>query len=263
MEYNACNVARPLVAFDTSNIGTLKTVPKADQSLLNAGEMNRAMFDVQGAGAWHKGWTGLKVGDSNSVMITREGGRLQTSNPDELERMQKIAKEFGFPHVADNGQGFTFTDFEKDYDKLPEIDHKKLKKLVEAVGDELPNPTVERSKIDAGYLGFEDEWKRPQGSGAVVNKYLEEMDKMPSGTYDAINNNPYIPQVVLNKLERDENYRDQFGLVREDVQNLRRIAGEGPGFIDRLKKAVKAGTIPLPAVVALVTAMQTEEETVQ
>ena len=262
MEFNPGKVARPLVGFQTSNKGTMKTVPDADRSLLNAGESIRAAIDVQGAGAWHKGWAGLKVGDSNSVRVEREGGRLEPSNPDELQRMQKIAKDFGFEDVVDTGNGFTFTTF---YGGPKKIETKVLKKLVKAVGEELPRADVKRTKIDSGYMpeeitpdglpGFENEWT----NGGVTNKLLVNMDKLPEGTRAAMDNNPHIPQIALNKLERDEKYAEKYGATREDVQNLRRIIGEGPGWMDRLKKALQAGVV-LPALAVLAMGIDPAED---
>lgn len=50
----------------------------------------------------------------------------------------------------------------------------------------------------------------------------------------------------LDRLERDQDYSQEWGATREDIQNARRIIGEGKGWVDRLEAAMKAGAI-LPA----------------
>ena len=48
------------------------------------------------------------------------------------------------------------------------------------------------------------------------------------------------------RAERDQHLASTFGGVRSDIQNARRLIGKGPGWIDRLRQAMKDGTIPLP-----------------
>jgi hypothetical protein len=55
-----------------------------------------------------------------------------------------------------------------------------------------------------------------------------------------------IPKAALTRLERDQDYSRQWGATREDIQNARKIIGEGKGWVDRLESAMKAGAI-LPA----------------
>ena len=62
----------------------------------------------------------------------------------------------------------------------------------------------------------------------------------------AMNDNADIPKAALARLERDQAYSNQWGATREDIQNARRIIGEGKGWVDRLEAAMKAGVI-LPA----------------
>ena len=239
LENNPGRVARPLVAFDS---GKTKTVSAADQSILNAAEATRAAIDVQGAGAWHKGWLGGTVGGSNSISVVRPGDP-KPATVDEMNAARKIAKDHGFDDIVDTGQGFTFTTFDGG---PPTIKKKELQRMVEEIEAEFGDTVTNRMKMDSGYLGFEDEWK----GGGVTQKLVDLLDSMPSGTRAAMDNNPDIPQVALNKLERDEKYAERFGAAREDVQNLRRIIGEGPGWIDRLKTGLQNGAV-LPALAAL------------
>jgi hypothetical protein len=52
--------------------------------------------------------------------------------------------------------------------------------------------------------------------------------------------------IRVARLERDAEYSNQWGATREDIQNARKIIGEGKGWVDRLESAMKAGAI-LPA----------------
>ena len=58
---------------------------------------------------------------------------------------------------------------------------------------------------------------------------------------------------ALVRAERDQNLASTMGGVRSDIQNARRLIGEGPGWIDRLREALKAGTIPLPIALFAIT----------
>ncbi len=57
-----------------------------------------------------------------------------------------------------------------------------------------------------------------------------------------MNENADIPKAALARLERDQ----EWGATREDIQNARKIKGDGKGWVDRLESAMKAGAI-LPA----------------
>jgi hypothetical protein len=83
------------------------------------------------------------------------------------------------------------------------------------------------------------------GDGAH-NFVQSQFDGNPQ-LYDAFNNNPYIPQNAGARLTRDEEMGAQFGGVRPDIQNARRILSEGPGGLDRLREALGRG-VALPAI---------------
>ena len=57
---------------------------------------------------------------------------------------------------------------------------------------------------------------------------------------------PTSAKAALARLERDQDYSRLWGATREDIQNARKIIGEGKGWVDRLEAAMKAGAI-LPA----------------
>ena len=73
----------------------------------------------------------------------------------------------------------------------------------------------------------------------------------------AADQKPYTPQNALARLERDTEYAAQWGATRADIQNARRIIGEGPGWVDRLSRALTEGAL-LPGVAAAVVAAMSE-----
>lgn len=237
MQFNRGQTARPLVAFDTS--GPAKTVAPADKTILDAGELVRAYIDAQDAGAWHKPFFDAPAKHSNSYFIPME----RKSTPEELRRLIDVSGQHGLGDVVDTGEGVTVTNFAD----LPTFDRSARKAVEEALalsrpeGAELP----QRAFVDSGYAGLTDEWKQGLGSGAATRAVLATVNKNPQ-LRAAFENNPHIPSNALARMERDADYAAQYGATREDIQNARRIIGEGPGWVSRLEQALKNGVI-LPA----------------
>jgi len=288
-EYNLGEVARPLVAFDTSRAApkvsevaknngirddvrrTVKTIPDHDRALLDGGEAIRAFIDAQGAGAYHKPWWAGDPAFSNSIYARSQTPGQVT--PENYGILSEIGRRRGFGDVVhstsgDAGDGLTFTNFGDDglgmVDEMNygAVDANFLKKygFNQEGGDKISPaelndmqgelaamgfPQVDRAKVDSGYLSmFEQD--QGYGSGAVTENLLGIMDSLPRGVYDTYNANGTIPFNALARAERDRNLASTMGGVRSDIQNARRLIGEGPGWIDRLREALKAGTIPLP-----------------
>ena len=241
IETNPGWVARPLGTFDTGGKGQpFKSVTPADRSLLNAGEAFRAWNDAQNAGGWHKLWFGGPAKESNTLFYPRAG----KATPGELFDIQKGGSRFGLTDVADTGRGITSTRFwpppegGKDFERA-------LRK------GELSGPgTPVRARLDSDMIDYVDQWREGIGSGAATRKMLEHMNATPE-IRQAFNSNPYIPEQAVMKLERDKAWADKWGAPREDIQNARKIVGEGPGWIDRLEAALAKGIISLPAVAAI------------
>ena len=100
-------------------------------------------------------------------------------------------------------------------------------------------------------IDYTTKWPRGMGSGAVSRELLSHINPLPPHLRGAFNNNPLIPQTALNRMIRDEDWAPKWGAPKEDVQNARRIIGDGPGWMDRLEAALKAGVI-LPATAAAI-----------
>ncbi len=239
-QFNLGQTARPLVAFDTS--GPAKTVAPADRTLLDAGEHLRAYVDAQDAGAWHKPYFDGKASASNSYFMPMD----RPATPEELSRLGAAVQDHGLGDVVDTGQGITATSF---YPGPPSFDAKGRKAVESAITGALPGSNPLRAAVDSGYADFTDAWKQGEGSGAATRQLLGQFDGNQQ-LYDAFNNNPYIPQNAGARLARDEEMGAQFGGVRPDIQNARQILSEGPGGLDRLRAALQAGNVSLPALAA-------------
>ena len=112
-----------------------------------------------------------------------------------------------------------------------------------------------RVRIDSDLAGLVDEWKQGEGSGAVTRKVLEHINVTPE-LRAAFNENPYLAERALAKYERDKavgGWANRWGAPREDIQNLRKMVADGPGWIDRVEAALKTGAVSLPSVALLLT----------
>ena len=242
-EFNPGNVARPLVDFET---GDVKSVTPWTESMLSGVEGTRAILDAQGAGAWHKPWVGGAPGLSNSLVINKKVAGIL--DPAEMINLQKVGEKYGLPDIVDTNGDVTLTSFYPKPGKRSVKDQKNLEADVQAAS---PNAKgAVRAKVDSGYIGYEKAWSQP-GKGGATRKLLRTIDDMPRAAQEALDNNPAVPQAALDRLQRDEAWSKKWGATRDDIQNLRRIVGEGPGWIKRLRLAVRNGSV-LPAAAAAI-----------
>jgi len=258
-EFNPGEVARPLVSFQTSPTGAHE-LPIYERSMLEAGEGLRAYIDAQNAGAAHKVQAVAPGNEATSFSLPMD----RQATPDELKKLSAVGAKHGLPDVVDTGQGLTLTrfypepnEFGKGYTQpigptltgapLPSDPMASAKKVAQDVLAAAPQAkSAQRVKIDSVYQDFVDEWQQGVGSGAATRKMLDAVNVTPEARA-AFDNNPYIPQNALNRLERDEDWKNKWGITRIDIQNARRIISQGPGWIGRLEKALKNGSV-LPAV---------------
>jgi hypothetical protein len=254
IEVNPGQAARPLVTFNTPAgpdfigprpaVEPFKKITPHDEAILNAGEATRGYIDAQNASAWHKNWAGGPVGESNSMFFPREGA----VSPDELARIQASAGKYGLGDVVDTGQGVTSTSF---YPGITPDQNKALTKAVrKGEFTEFGEPT--RVRTDSGYIDYTDKWPAGVGSGEATRHMLGYVNQTPQ-LRAAFNNNPMIGEQAAAKLARDDAWAAKWGAPREDIQLARKIISEGPGWVDRLEAAMKAGAI-LPAVAAAIFA---------
>jgi hypothetical protein len=241
-ENNPGAVARPLVAFDTG--GGAKTVSAADQSILNAGETVRSGLGGQNAGAWNKSWEPDRISAANSFFTPL--GRPATV--EELAANEAAGAGHGMPMTTDTGGGILTTNFGEPQGWKPA----ERKAAVTAMQAAAPPDALSSGglmKTDSGYIDLEPAWKQGVGSGAVTQKMLDAVSATPE-LRQAFNQNPYIPGVASAQAERDAGFSSQWGDLRPDLQNLRLITGQGPGWVDRLQQGLDAfkATGKLPAI---------------
>ena len=244
VETNPGEAARPLVTFDTPNGegDPFKTLTAHDKTIMDASEAFRGYLDAQNASAYHKNWTGGPLNQMNSLFFPRSG----PAAPGDLFGLQNRADNYGLGDVVDTGQGITSTSF---HPQLTAEQGKQLGKgLQQGQFDSFGEPA--RVRTEGGYINYTDKWPAGVGSGEATRHMLDYVTKTPE-LRAAFNNNPYIAERALARLDRDKAWADKWGAPREDIQNARRIIAEGPGGIDRLEAALKKGTIALPVVGAL------------
>jgi hypothetical protein len=164
-------------------------------------------------------------------------------DPAEIQRLQGVGRRYGIGDVVDTGDGVTMTNFQNAPGKRST---KNQKALMAEVGQGGQYRGIDRAKVDSGYVGFEDQWQQPQGSGAVTTKFLETLAGLPQPVQDALDRNPDIAMAALARLERDQDWAAKWGAPREDIQNARRIMSQGPGWRQRLQEGVMRREI-LPA----------------
>jgi hypothetical protein len=248
IETNPGEVARPLVTFNTAKVPDknfvgpsqpepFKTLTPHDRALLDAGEAFRGYVDAQNASAYHKNWTGGPISEMNSLFIPREG----KAPMGELASLQGKAEPYGLGDVVDTGSGVTVSSFYPG--TSAEIGNTVGKAVKKGEFGEFGEPV--RVRTEGGYIDYTDKWPAGVGSGEATTHMLQYVNKTPE-IRAAFNNNPYIAERALAKLERDAAWASKWGAPRQDIQNARRILGEGPGGIDRLEAALKQGAIALP-----------------
>lgn len=242
IETNIGGVARPLVSF---NSGKLKTLPRTDRDILEAGEALRGFIDAQNASAAHKPFTGGAPGQSNSMFLST--GRPSTV--DEINAVREAGKPFGLTDIVDTGRGLTVTNFGGDQPAFRAGKKGALQTVLRAAPQA---KRADRANVEGIYVDYVKEWQKGVGSGAATDKLIGYVTKTPE-LKAALNNNPYIAQNALARLERDNDYARKLGATRKDIQNARQIIGKGEGWIDRLIAARKRGDL-LPSVAGALVA---------
>jgi hypothetical protein len=223
-------VARPLVAFDTG--GGAKTVSPADQSILNAGETVRSAFGAQDAGAWSKPWKPDRLGAANSYFTPLD----RPATVEELTAAKAAGAGYGMPEATDTGGGILTTNFGQPQGWSPGQRKQAVASMQGAAPADATGPGG-LMKTDSGYIDLTPAWKQGVGSGAVTQQMLDAIGSTPE-LREAFNQNPYIPGVASAQAERDAGISG-WGDVRPDLQNLRLVAGEGPGWVDRVQQGLE------------------------
>jgi hypothetical protein len=103
-------------------------------------------------------------------------------------------------------------------------------------------------------VDYSAELKAEPGSRLGTGKFLGVLDQAPV-LAERLNKSAQIPKDFLAMADRDQETAAAHGLpMRADIQNIRRIVGDGPGWVERLRAAYARGAC-LPVAIAILTAL--------
>jgi hypothetical protein len=247
VEMNLSAVARPQVRL-TDEAG-VRAVDSRSRALLNAAEGLSAYVGAQNAGAWLVPIRGNRLDQSRSLFVPNKG----SMNPDEMLALKEAGSRYGLGDVVDLGSGAVMTNF-----RVGPPGAKALAEALEqgglnrAIGEIMPGAKPQRVQLDSGYIGYENAWRDPPGSGAVTRELQKHLQNPE--IIDAIaklDGDPGFRQTVLNHIERDKARAEKTGQpVREDLQLAREIIVKDG--VSGLLRALQQG-VALPAAAALLT----------
>jgi len=224
MESNIGFAARPRLRVDDFG----NPLPE-DMAAMNAAEAVRAVADTQGAGAWSMP-TRPTNPEAAGALFTPTGG---ATDIDRLLSLGEMGGRYGLPDVADLGEGVLMTSFEG----LPSGAATRAamtrpaalgqSNLTMDVRDILgPSARPERVGTAGGYIGLEDAWMQPEGSGAVSRELRGYLDALPPAQREALLEEPSLAQAFGQRFLRDEEARMSGIPVRDDVQRAREAIAE-------------------------------------
>lgn len=230
MESNIGFAARPRLSVDEFG----NPVPE-DYATMSAAEAVRAVADTQGAGAWSMPTMPLDPEAAGALFIPTGGA----TELDRLLALGEMGRSYGLPDVADLGEGVLMTNF----GGLPSgaATRAALSRpvtlgqgnLTMDVRDVLgPSARPDRIGTTGDYIGLEESWMQPEGSGAVSEQLRGYIDALPVARREMMLEDPRVAQAFGQRFLRDEGARMMGIPVREDVQRTR----EGIAEQERLQE---------------------------
>lgn len=248
LETNPTLVARPILDVKDGGID-----PK-DVDTIMAVEGLRSMLDYQGATPIHM-FRPMSNGDTNAFRVMLPS----MANPAQMDELADVAKRnYGYEDVVDTGTGVTVTNFLPDSTRVA-LDDVQMEELARELG--APRSILKRGKATSVYPGLEDQWL--QGDGAVTRTVLDWIDNAPPEVRQGLDQSAEIPKGALARMERDAELVPRYGATRADVQKLREIVGEGPGWLGRLRSALEAGVVLPGIAAALLSQLSPSDDTNQ
>lgn len=207
-------------------------VREIDPAKMDMTEAVRSYIDAQGAGAWHgvseDGWS-----DAVRVPMRSAASRRDITDA------QEIGSRFGLGDVSDTGRGLTVTSFGG-----TDLPGDIVAGAADALADrfKVPPGRMSLGRLQSGYVGNEDAWEAPDGSG-VLTRLLRERLSGPGA--DALLDSPEIARRAGMRLERDAEGALRGAPIRRDLQLAREITARERlrGLMEALAKGA-----PLPAV---------------
>jgi hypothetical protein len=224
-----------------------------DRRQIEASEAVRGYIDVQDGSAAHHVFENPKPTDAQGMYL--QGTTAGPQSLADMERVEQLGAHFGLPDAVDTGTGVTMTNF-MDSPFVTANDADRIKSSVDAMDQFLD---ARRMGVDSVYVDFSDAWRADVGSGAATRQLLDILDQADYSVLDRLDHNPQIAQNALDRMARDADWADKWGGTREDIENARRIIGQGVGWVGRLKQALADGAI-LPAIGLGILAMPQGEQ---
>jgi hypothetical protein len=129
----------------------------------------------------------------------------------------------------------------------------RLPPLATSIREVVPDSGVPVRSVRTGpYVDYSAELKGEPGSGVGTGKFLGVLNQAPL-LAERLNKNAQIPKDFLAMADRDQAFAAAHSLpMCADIENMRRIIGEGPGWVERLRAAYARGEyLPVPALAAL------------
>jgi hypothetical protein len=204
--------------------------PLPDQyNAMSGAEAVRAVADTQGAGAWSMPILPKDLEQAGALFIP-------TGSPTDIQRLLELRErgaKYGLPDVGDLGEGVMLTNF----GGLP-LGSETLRALRQPMSLGQGNLGADIRRIlgsstrpeqigtTGDYIGLEDAWMQPEGSGAVSEALRGYLDQMTPKYREAMLEDPRVAEQFGRRFLRDEEARRAGVPVREDVQRAREAIAE-------------------------------------
>jgi len=198
--------------------------PLPDQyNAMSGAEAVRAVADTQGAGAWSMPTRPTDPEQAGALF-------MPTGSPTDINRLLELRErgaKYGLPDVADLGEGVMLTNFEGlplGSETMRALGDKNLDLDIRRILGSSTRP--EQIGTTGGYIGLEDAWMQPEGSGAVSEALRGYLDQMAPRSREAMLEDPRVAEQFGRRFLRDEQARMAGLPVREDVQRAREAIAE-------------------------------------
>jgi hypothetical protein len=143
--------------------------------------------------------------------------------------------------LAYNGRGVIMTTFGAELE-VPALSDAIEDGLVSEIGRVVADAGESyRIHTESGCHNYGHLWRESEGSGAATRYLLAQVAQADQRLRDAFDQNSHLPQGAIARMERDDEWAIKWGRPRTDIQNARRIIGEGVPWMARLKNALDRG----------------------
>jgi hypothetical protein len=198
--------------------------PLPDQyNAMSGAEAVRAVADTQGAGAWSMPILPNDIEQAGALF-------MPTGSPTDIQRLLELRErgaKYGLSDVGDLGEGVVLTNFEGlplGSETTRALRDKNLDLDISRILGSSTRP--EQIGTTGGYIGLEDAWMQPEGSGAVSEALRGYLDQMTPRYREAMLEDPRVAEQFGRRFLRDEQARIAGVPVRDDVQRAREAIAE-------------------------------------